>query len=188
MYLKRENKNEGELRQKRLLRPLAAGWLLLLLTPLIMVSVVFAGATFGPVNGPEWLESGYRFTATNVTLTNPHQHVCMRYTVTPPGSLVGPFSCTNEGGGTWTCTIAQNYTDATISWQLSAHPSPSGCPSENQVLGPAGSFQTGPTAVTLAGTMANGRLHTPLLVLLSVLALALGTTGVLVWRRAERAG
>jgi len=153
---------------------------------LVSVNLVFAGASFGPVSGPIWLQpQGYQFIAVGVTLSDPHDHVCLAYT--PETGTGGTVACSFLGSGTWLCTIPQNYPNTTVNWQISAH-SEAICMGDDPVAGPSDSFETGPTSVTLTGIMANSRLQTPLLILLGILALAFSVTAVMVWRRTERAG
>lgn len=146
---------------------------------------VLAGATWGAVTGPVWLNPGYRFTVTDVDLTNPHQHVCMLYTVFSSDSEVqeGPFACSNQGAGTWVCDSSRNYLGATVTWQLSAHPSSSGCPSRNSVLGPQGSFQTGPTAVSLQSFTAAQEIPLEALFVIGLLATMVSLGFFRTWRK-----
>jgi hypothetical protein len=182
MVLK-EGNNKSEVQRAKLLRPLVIS-LLPLVGFLMSVGLVFADASFGSVAGPIWLQpEGYQFIAVGVTLSAPHDHVCLSYT--PATGTGGTVACTDLGSGTWLCTIPQNYPDNTVNWQINAY-SQATCMGDDPVAGPSGSFETGPTAVTLTGIMANSRLQTPLLLLLGILALAFSVTAVMVWRRAER--
>ena len=184
MVLK-EGNNKGEMQRAKLLRPLVIS-LLPLVGFLMSVGLVFAGASFGSVTGPIWLQpEGYQFIAVGVTLDAPHDHVCLSYT--PTAGTGGTVACTDLTSGTWLCTIPQNYPNTTVNWQISAH-SEAICMGDDPVAGPSDSFETGPTSVTLTGIMANSRLQTPLLILLGILALAFSATAVMVWRRVERAG
>ena len=134
--------------------------LFILVIILLVAGPAKAGATFGDYTGPEWLEPslpGYRFTVDVISLTTPHDQICLVYDVGGVPQDSEACSCTApdcgvDGVGIWVCDIPANHPDTIITWDLSAYPGNS-C-TGTSVSGPNGSFSTGPTAITLASNSA----------------------------------
>lgn len=118
----------------------------------LMAGTVYAAATIGTASRT-WLNPGYRFTVPVTQLTNPDKSICLAYSVN--GTAQTPVLCTCSGancpGGadaTYTCNIATNLISSTVTWDISAYTANNGCTGKS-IQGPTGSFNTGPTAVSL---------------------------------------
>ena len=121
---------------------------------LIIVSNAYAAATFGAWSGPIWLNPGYQFLVNIIAIDDPHHYVNLTYSVNNGAAQCSPCSCTSPACdpvtalGQWVCTIPNNYSDSTISWDMSAYPART-CSLGSKEKGPADSFTTGPTSILL---------------------------------------
>ncbi len=120
---------------------------------LALTATAHAAATFGQASWA-WVNPGYRFTVPVTALSNPDKSVCLAYSVN--GTAQTPVLCTCSGANcpaganaTYTCNIAGNLTNATMTWDISSYTANNGCTGKN-VVGATGVITTGPTAVTLA--------------------------------------
>ncbi len=164
-------------------------WILVVVVLAFMVAgTVYAAATFGAVTGPTKLNPGYRFTVPVTQLTNPDKSICLAYSVNSVAQPAVLCTCagTNCPGGanaTYTCNIVSNSSNAVISWDISSYTANSGCTGKS-VQGPAGSFTTGPTAVSLASFNATAQPASWVL-LIGVAVLASTALLAIRWRRAH---
>ena len=167
-----------------------SGTIILLFISLAFMAVisVFAAATFGSVSGPEWLNPGYQLDAEVTALSEPHNNVCLEFSVNSGAANLQSCSCTTpncnptNGIGTWACVIPSNYNDAEISWDISAFPG--GSCTGTKVQGPTGSFNTDPTAAELINFGISDSVgfspHSGLILIASLITVAI-TFGV-VWK------
>ena len=152
----------------------------------LMAGTVYAAATFGTPTRT-WLNPVYRFTVPVTSLTSPDKSICLAYSAN--GTAQTPVLCTCSGancpGGadaTYTCNIATNLISSTVTWDISAYTANNGCTGKS-IPGPTGSFNTGPTAVSLASFEVQPQTATWLLP--SGLILAFGAILLMLRRRAR---
>lgn len=161
---------------------------------LIAVLTASAAATFGPVTGPIYLNPGYQLDAEVTAMSDPHNNVCIDYTVSTGGSGLESCTCSlpecdpASSLGSWACVIPGNYPSATINWVVSAYPG--GSCTGTSLEGPSGNFTTDPTALELVGFTGagwGGFTPTGMLVVLGVLGAAVVVLVVL-WNTRRRRG
>lgn len=161
---------------------------------LIAVLTASAAATFGAVTGPVFLNPGYQLDVEVTAMSEPHNNVCIDYTVSTGGSGLVSCICSlpecdpTSSIGSWACVIPANYPSATIEWGVSAYPGDS-C-TGTSIGGPSGDFDTDPTALGLVGFTGTGwGGFTPagMLVVLGVLGAAVVVLGAL-WNTRRRRG
>jgi LPXTG-motif cell wall-anchored protein len=153
---------------------------------LVVTATAYAAATFGQASWT-WVNPGYRFTVPVTALSNPDKSICLAYSVN--GTAQTPVLCTCSGANcpaganaTYTCNIANNLPNATITWDISSYTANNGCTGKS-VVGASGVITTGTTAVTLASFDASA--HSAAWLPAIGLALMTGALLLLIRRRAR---